>query len=347
MSLDPTRRITPVVRIAPAKLNLTLAVVGRRHDGYHALHSVMAPVALADRLSLAPDPSPEARDTMRVDGFDAGPVADNLVLRAIAAARRALRPHLAVPPTALAVRLDKRIPVAAGLAGGSSDAAAAIDGALEAWSAADVLSPAERVALAASIGSDVPFFLAASPALVEGRGERVTPLRGIRLASGERPPGLLLVTPAVAAHSAAVFAAWAGGAMGQPGVAARSSEHFAAEFGSGMSVKQLIERAGVLAASNDLLPAAAAVVDGLVALRRALTRLLARPIGLSGSGPTLWALYPSLDDADLAAASVRAAVSTGFVTSPGESPPFVATTTFLLTADALTTLDPIDERSHA
>lgn len=347
MSLDPTRRITPVVRIAPAKLNLTLAVVGRRPDGYHALHSVMAPVALADRLSLAPDPSPEARDTLRVDGFDAGPVADNLVLRAIAAARRALRPHLAVPPTALAVRLDKRIPVAAGLAGGSSDAAAAIDGALEAWSAADVLSPAERVALAASIGSDVPFFLAASPALVEGRGERVTPLRGIRLASGERPPGLLLVTPAVAAHSAAVFAAWAGGAMGQPGVAARSSEHFAAEFGSGMSVKQLIERAGVLAASNDLLPAAAAVVDGLVALRRALTRLLARPIGLSGSGPTLWALYPSLDDADLAAASVRAAVSTGFVTSPGESPPFVATTTFLLTADALTTLDPIDERSHA
>ena len=135
--------------------------------------------------------------------------------------------------------------------------------------------------------------------------------------------------------------------MGQAGVAARSSEHFAAEFGAGMSARQLIERAGVLAASNDLLPAAAVVVDGLVALRRALTRLLARPIGLSGSGPTLWALYPSVDDADLAASSVRAAVQTGFVAVPGVGPPFVAATTFLTTPDELITLDSIAERSHA
>jgi 4-diphosphocytidyl-2-C-methyl-D-erythritol kinase len=344
---DPLRRLSPVVRLAPAKLNLTLAVVGRRDDGYHTLHSVMAPLALADRLSLAPDPSPEARDSLRVEGFDAGPAADNLVLRALDATRRALRPHLAVAPPALAVRLDKRIPVAAGLAGGSSDAAAAIEGALEAWSAIDVLSAAERTALAASIGSDVPFFLAGGPALIEGRGERVTPLRGLRPLAAERPPGLLLVTPAVAAHTAAVFAAWSGGAMGQPGIAARSSEHFAAEFGSGMSVRQLLERAGVLASSNDLLPAAAAVVDGLVALRRALTRLLVRPIGLSGSGPTLWALYPSLDDADLAAASVRAAVATGFIPVPGDDAPFVAATTFLITSDELITLDPPTARSHA
>ena len=326
---DPSQRVTPVVRLAPAKLNLTLAVVGRRSDGYHALHTVMAPLALADRLSLAPDPSPGARDRLRVDGFDAGPEADNLVLRALEATRRAVRAHLPAPPTALAVRLEKRIPVAAGLAGGSSDAAAAIDGALEAWSATDVLAPAERVAVAASIGSDVPFFLAGGPALVEGRGERVLPLRGIRLVHDEQPPGVLLVTPAVAAHTAAVFAAWADGAMGPAGVAARSSEHFASEFGSGMSARQLHERAGVLASANDLLPAAAVVVDGLTPFRRALTRLLNRPIGLSGSGPTLWALYPSLDDADLAAASVRAAVGTGFISSPGDGAPFVAATTFL------------------
>ncbi|MEO5940889.1 MAG: 4-(cytidine 5'-diphospho)-2-C-methyl-D-erythritol kinase, partial [Candidatus Limnocylindrales bacterium] len=195
MPTDPTRRLTPVVRLAPAKLNLTLAVVGRRPDGYHALHSVMAPLALADRLSLAPDPSPGAHDRVRVEGFDAGPAADNLVLRALEATRRALRPHLALPPPALAVRLEKRIPVAAGLAGGSSDAAAAIEGALEAWSASDVLGPAERRGLAASIGSDVPFFLAGGPALVEGRGERVTALRGIRPLATEQAPGLLLVTP--------------------------------------------------------------------------------------------------------------------------------------------------------
>jgi 4-diphosphocytidyl-2-C-methyl-D-erythritol kinase len=329
----PMRRVTPVVRIAPAKLNLTLAVVGRRPDGYHTLHSVMAPLALADRLSLSPDPSPNARDSLRVVGFDAGPVADNLVLRALDATRRAIRAHAAEPPPALAIRLDKRIPVAAGLAGGSSDAAAAIDGALEAWAVSDVLSPAERSALAASIGSDVPFFLAGGPALVEGRGERVTPLRGLALATDERAPGLLLVTPAVAAHTAAVFAAWSGGAMGEPGVAARSSEHFAAEFGSGLSARRLLERASVLAAANDLLPAAAVVVDGLVSFRRALMRLLARPIGLSGSGPTLWALYPSLDDAELAAESVRAAVSTGFIAAPGGDSPFVVATSLLMNAD--------------
>jgi 4-diphosphocytidyl-2-C-methyl-D-erythritol kinase len=334
-AVDPGRRLTPVVRVAPAKLNLTLAVVGRRPDGYHALHSVMAPLALADRLSIAIDPSrsADARDTLRVEGFDTGPSADNLVLRAIDATRRAVRPHVATPPAALVVRLEKRVPVAAGLAGGSSDAAAAIDGALEAWSAVDVLSDAERSALAASIGSDVPFFLAGGPALVEGRGERVTPLRGLRPLPAEHPPGLLLVTPAVPAHTAAVFAAWAAGAMGEAGVAARSSEHFAAEFGSGMSVRQLFERAGVLASSNDLLAAAGVVVDGLVGLRRALIRLLARPIGLSGSGPTLWALYPSLDDAELAAASVRAAVGTGFIASPGGDSPFIAATTFLTTHD--------------
>jgi 4-diphosphocytidyl-2-C-methyl-D-erythritol kinase len=324
---DPGRRLTPVVRLAPAKLNLTLAVVGRRPDGYHALHSVMVPLAVADRLSFAPDPSSGAHDTVRTEGFDAGPAEGNLVLRAIDAARRAVRGHLPAAPPSLAVRLEKRIPVAAGLAGGSSDAAAAIDGALEAWGASDALGPDERLELAASVGSDVPFFVRGGPALVEGRGERVTPLHGLRLAGGEPEPGILLVTPAVAAHTADVFSAWAAGAMGEPATVRRTSEHFASEFGAGLTGRQLLERAGVLAAANDLLPAAAAVVEGLVPFRRALTRLLGRPIGMSGSGPTLWALYPSLDDADLAATSVRAAVSTGFINSPGDGAPFVAATT--------------------
>ena len=265
--------VTPVVRLAPAKLNLTLAVVGRRSDGYHALHSVMAPLDLSDRLTLAVDPSPVARDTLHVDGFDTGPPADNLVLRAVAAVRRAVRGELPAPPSALAIRLDKRIPVAAGLAGGSSDAAAAIDGALEAWNAKDLLPPEGRERVAAGVGSDVPFFLGGGPALVEGRGERVTPLHGLRLGPAEQPPGVVLVTPAIAAHTADVFAAWSDGAMGEPGVVARSSEHFASEFGSGLTAAQLMERAGVLASSNDLLVAAGAIVEGLVPLRRALIRL--------------------------------------------------------------------------
>ncbi|MGP1674098.1 MAG: 4-(cytidine 5'-diphospho)-2-C-methyl-D-erythritol kinase, partial [Candidatus Limnocylindrales bacterium] len=106
---DP--HLHPIIRVAPAKLNLTLAVVGRRPDGYHDLHSVFVPLALADRLSLAPAGVGGRGDTLHVTGHDAGPPADNLVLRAIAAARAIIgegpgRP--ATPP--LAVRLEKDIP---------------------------------------------------------------------------------------------------------------------------------------------------------------------------------------------------------------------------------------------
>ncbi len=322
---DPARRLTPVVRLAPAKLNLTLAIVGRRPDGYHALHSVMVPLGLADRLSLAI--GSEGEDSLYSTGFDPGPPEHNLVLKAVTAARRAVGGPVGSAAPPLAIRLDKRIPVAAGLAGGSSDAAAALGGALETWGAE--LDPQQRFALAADLGSDVPFFLGSGAALVEGRGERVTPLHGVKAAAGEaiQLPGVLLVTPAVPAHTAAVFAAWSGGAMADPGVARRTSEHFASEFGSGLSVRAFIERAAVLASANDLLPAAAAVVPGLVPLRRALTRLLGRPIGLSGSGATLWALYPLLDDAETAASTVRTAVADGTLAFPGAEPPFVAATT--------------------
>ncbi|HVL53260.1 MAG TPA: hypothetical protein VM344_03280, partial [Vitreimonas sp.] len=116
---DPARRLAPVVRVAPAKLNLTLAVLGRRPDGYHDLHSVVVPLALSDRLSLAVQPG-AASDSLHVAGFDPGPPAANLVLRAIAAARRAAAPLAGGPAAlpALAARLEKRIPVAAGLGGG-------------------------------------------------------------------------------------------------------------------------------------------------------------------------------------------------------------------------------------
>jgi 4-diphosphocytidyl-2-C-methyl-D-erythritol kinase len=314
---EPLGRLAPILRLAPAKLNLTLAVVARRPDGFHALHSVMVPLALADRLSVAAVPS--GRDTLHVEGFDPGPATGNLVLRAIAAARDAVRPRSAPP---LAVRLEKRIPVAAGLAGGSSDAAAALDAALEAWGT-ELATPIHAT-LAAGLGSDVPFFLSGSAALVEGRGERVTPLRGLR---GEAP-GILLVTPAVAVPTPDVFGAWDAGVRPElAGAAHKASEHFAAELGSGMATRTLLERAAVLASSNDLLPAAAHIVPGLVPFRRALFRLLGRPIGLSGSGPTLWALYPSAEAAAEAAALAREAVSAGTLEAPGSDPPTIIATT--------------------
>jgi 4-diphosphocytidyl-2-C-methyl-D-erythritol kinase len=275
-------------------------------------------------------------------------MADNLVLRAIAATRTAVAgtwPGAPAQPPALAARLDKRIPVTAGLGGGSSDAAAAIEGALEAWGA--TASDEERVRIAVSIGSDVPLFLARGPALIEGRGERVTRLHGVRCAAGEEP-GVLLVTPALAVHTADVFAAWSAGAMAEPGVARRTSEHFASEFGSGLTGRQLLERAAVLASANDLAAAAAVVAPGLISFRRALTRLLSRPVGLSGSGPTLWVLYPSLAAAEEAASAVRSAVERRELDAPGAGPLFVAATPIAASqTDARTPGDDSSRRAHA
>jgi 4-diphosphocytidyl-2-C-methyl-D-erythritol kinase len=314
----------PVVRLAPAKLNLTLAVVGRRDDGFHDLHSVFVPLGLHDRLSLAPAGG-LGGDSLHVTGRDPGPTEDNLVLRAIAAARGAVGQGPGRPPTPpIAARLDKRIPVAAGLGGGSSDAAAAFDAALEAWGADEVVDPDRRRDVAATIGSDVPFFLVGGPALVEGRGERVTPLTGVH-----GHPGILLVTPRVAVRTPDVFAVFDGARDGAGGDSAirMTSAHLAQELGNGLSATDLVARAGVLASANDLLPAAALVAPGLVSVRRALTRLLGHPIGLSGSGPTLWTLYPSLDDAEAAARTVEAAVLDGTVPTIGDGQPAVIATT--------------------
>ena len=323
---DPFARLAPVVRLAPAKLNLTLAVLGRRHDGFHDLHSVMVPLALADRLSLAIAPAERgAQDTLHVEGLDAGPLADNLALRAVNEARLAVGggwPGGPKPAPALSLRLEKRIPVAAGLAGGSSDAAAALDGALEAWNA-DLDSERRRV-VAAWLGSDVPFFLAGGAALVEGRGERVEPLRGV-LGS----PGVLLVTPAAALPTPAVFAAFSQRGGRGDGSVRMTSEHLAGEVGAGIRAADLLARAGVLAAANDLLPAAAEALPGLVRFRRALFRVLGRPVGLSGSGPTLWTLYPSEDDAATAAQTVRNALTAGALPSLGDGEPAILATSIL------------------
>jgi 4-diphosphocytidyl-2-C-methyl-D-erythritol kinase len=330
-------RLSPVVRLAPAKVNLTLAVVGRRPDGFHALHSVMAATTLADRLSmapLAPEAGARAADSLHVTGFDPGPPADNLVLRAVALARQAARlawPGAPAEPPPLAIRLDKRIPIAAGLAGGSSDAAAALDAALDAW-AAD-LSVADRLAVGARLGSDVPFFVAgAAVAIVGGRGERVEPLVGVR----GRQPGLLLVTPGIAVSTAEVYTAFDAGARpADRGATLQASRHLGDELAAGaLSSTQLADRGGVLASANDLLVATGSVAPDVVGFRRSLARLLGRRVGQSGSGPTTWTLYPSLAEAQDAAADVERAVDEGRL-APDASRPFVAATTFAST-DAAT-----------
>ncbi len=325
--VDPDRRLAPVIRLAPAKVNLTLAVLGRRPDGYHDLHSVMVPIDLTDRLSVA-RAAPGAPDSLHVTGLDPGPVAGNLVLRAIATARPAAQAAAArpEPPAPLAARLEKRIPIAAGLAGGSSDAAAALDAALEAW--AVELDAVTRTRLAAELGSDVPFFLAGGPALVEGRGERLSPLPWLRDANADedRAPALLLVTPAVGISTPAAFEVWDVGARVAGGAARLASAHLAEELRSGLHAADLMARTSVLAAANDLAPAAAILEPGLIPFKRALLRLLGRPVGLSGSGPTHWALYPSHAAAVEAADLVRSASEAGDLPAPGVQAPFVTAT---------------------
>src|SRR5439155_1158320 len=195
----------------------------------------------------------------------------------------------------------------------SSDAVAALDGALEAWHAE--LDIRTRAAIAARLGSDVTFFLAGGAALVEGRGERVTPLRGI---VGEAP-GVLLVTPGMPLPTPAAYAAYdAGHRQADPGAIRAASGHLADEVGAGLTTWRLLDRAAVIASANDLIPAAISLVPGLVGLRRRLARLLGRPIAQSGAGPTLWALYPSLAEA-APDASCSAPASSGWTPRPGTS----------------------------
>jgi 4-diphosphocytidyl-2-C-methyl-D-erythritol kinase len=327
---SPTRGTAGVraLRFAPAKLNLTLAVVGRREDGYHALHSVMVSLAFGDAVAVSAAPAGARGDTLRIAGLPFPATADNLVLRAIDATRAAVRDATwaggPADPAPLAARLTKRIPVAAGLGGGSSDAAASIAAALEAWGAS--LPPARAAALAACLGSDVPFFLAGGVALVTGRGEFVEPLPDLR---GEAP-AVLIVTPRLPVSTPAVFAAYRGGARPVEGGAALAvSECLVADIRSGLAPSDLIARAEELAAANDLLPAALSVAPPLAGFRRALQSILGRPVGQSGSGPTAWVLYPSLATARKAARFVRQGIRDGSLPPIGDGEPFVAATAIL------------------
>ena len=166
------RRPTTVRCSAPAKLNLFLEVIGRRSDGFHEIRTVMTPIDLCDTIEVTPMAGPDIQlDCRPVPGHPwwqqpslEPAAAENLVVRAI----QALQSAMGVQQGA-AVRLIKRIPIAAGMGGGSSDAAAALWAANCVWRAGCSLAQLQEVA--AGLGSDMPFFLAPAPALCTGRGE--------------------------------------------------------------------------------------------------------------------------------------------------------------------------------
>ncbi|MFM7107096.1 MAG: 4-(cytidine 5'-diphospho)-2-C-methyl-D-erythritol kinase [Planctomycetaceae bacterium] len=187
---------------APAKLNLSLAVLARRADGYHDIESLMVGVTLADAVVVRAADRPGVRLSLRYGAGLAGtPLArdvpagpDNLVVRAAEALAVA-----AGVDRGLEIELVKRVPAGAGLGGGSSDAAAVIRGAAAAWG---IDWSAERLAeVGAAIGSDVPFFFAGGPAIARGRGERLEPVAGVP------PLPAVIACPSAGLSTAAVYAA--------------------------------------------------------------------------------------------------------------------------------------------
>lgn len=158
------RDARPVRKRAPAKLNLGLAIVGRRDDGYHELVTIFQAVDLYDELTLA------VADRTRLAGHD--PTGGNEPNLALVAGERLVA--LAGSAGGLSIRLRKRIPIASGLGGASSDAAAVLRGGRSLL--APRLSDAALDRLAAGIGSDVPFLLNGGAALATGRGEELQPL---------------------------------------------------------------------------------------------------------------------------------------------------------------------------
>src|SRR6185295_17620749 len=161
-----SRAVNPVVYSCPAKLNLLLAVTGRRPDGFHELVSVVAPVEFGDTLTV----EPAAEFSLSCDDPTLPTDASNLVLKAAQAFRTATGWK-----GGARFALAKRIPMAAGLGGGSSDAAAALS-ALNQLAGGTLSAPA-LAQVAAEVGSDCALFLPGGPVVMRGRGERVERLR--------------------------------------------------------------------------------------------------------------------------------------------------------------------------
>jgi len=267
---------------APAKVNLSLRVLGRRADGYHELDSLVAFAGVGDELSLSPgEPAAVQISGPFAAGLSTGP--DNLVLKA----ERVLRKEIAGLRSGH-FHLVKRLPVASGIGGGSADAAAALR-LLARLNGLPLAHPA-LLAAAGRIGADVPVCLEARARIMRGIGERLGPaLRLPRLFA-------LLVNPGVAVETAPVFRAL-GLQAGQGHAGA--AEAFKAEEAALATSASLI--AALAATGNDLQAPARTVAPIIGEVLSALSALpgcrLAR---MSGSGATCFALF---DDCRISAAA--------------------------------------------
>ncbi len=260
---------------APAKVNLGLRVLGRRPDGYHEIESLFAPLDLADEIRVAVQPDARGRVTLSLGPRDARVPDDatNLAVRAAAAfldaAEIGARVH---------IELAKRIPAAAGLGGGSSDAGTVLRELAARFP--DALPGPELQRVALELGADVPFFLDPRPARVGGIGECRTPVKGIpRL-------DLLLLNPGEALPTAEVYRAFDAlrqEASGEPHPLPETFPSDLREAASRGELARLLR--------NDLEIAATRLCPPIRRLRARLIELGALAVGMSGSGATLYGVF--------------------------------------------------------
>jgi 4-diphosphocytidyl-2-C-methyl-D-erythritol kinase len=253
---------------ALAKINLDLRVTGKRPDGYHELRTVFQTVSLADTLELSFTP---ARSTA-IELADSANIPDNLVVRAARMALDAMRVH-----GRLEMRLTKRIPMGAGLGGGSSDAAAVLL-ALPVL-AGGVVGFAELSAIAQALGSDINFFLFGGTAVGIGRGTELFPLPDGAARFG------LLVAPGVHVSTSGAYRALS------PSLTLELQQNKISSFQS------LLWFGDQGSAANDFESVVFAQHGRLAGLKKKLTRLGADPAMMTGSGSALFGMFRSRVDA--------------------------------------------------
>ncbi|MEO1250405.1 MAG: 4-(cytidine 5'-diphospho)-2-C-methyl-D-erythritol kinase, partial [Pseudomonadota bacterium] len=261
--------------LAPAKINLDLRVLGRRADGYHELDSTVVFAALGDRLVLKGSPGDLTIDGPFAPGLSAG--ADNLVLRSAQAVASAAGRDLDV-----GFHLTKTLPAAAGLGGGSSDAATAMLLLVDRWD----LDPTDidLNALASSVGADVPVCLIRQSTRMIGIGEKTTLLAQEDRARLSGLP-VLLVNPRQPVSTQQVFAALAQGETDQTADPLPDTR---------------LQQNDLIAPALNVVPAIGTVLGALSSLDQA-TRF-----GMSGSGPSCFALFERMADCQAAARQISA-----------------------------------------
>lgn len=250
---------------APAKLNLGLRILGVRPDGFHDIRSVFQEISLADMILLRTEAGC-GRISLCCPGSCLPEDGGNLAWKAAESFLSATGLGLDV-----SMEVHKRIPLYAGLGGGSSDAASVLTGLAEATGADIDLAP-----LAESLGSDVPFFLKGGAALVEGRGERLSPLPAIRFHAVLLHPRIRVSTPWAYAEWDLRSASLTGRGPVEHDSALSAAWHEGKPFPHGLW--------------NDFLPLLEERFPEIAALARFL-RGSCESWGLSGSGPTLYALF--------------------------------------------------------